>query len=35
MRAAFVGMLSFFLLTSDFSFPIDKVCFYLLHFTQY
>lgn len=39
MRAALVGMLSFFLFTSDFSFPIDTVCFYLLHFllhfTQY
>lgn len=35
MRATLVGMLSFFLFTSDFSFPIDKVCFYLLHFTQY
>ena len=28
-------MLSFFLFTADFSFPIDTVCFYLLHFSQY
>ena len=28
-------MLSFFLFTADFSFPIDKVCFYLLHFSQH
>lgn len=30
-----MDMLSFFLFTADFGFPIDKVCFYLLHFTQY